>query len=81
MICAFLLGGPDPATFIFGFSHGVLYPMMAIAALVAARLKTLSVTTALVIAIAGIAGPYFGTFDLLRFERQRMREQTARADT
>jgi hypothetical protein len=75
MICAFFLGGPDPATFIFGLSHGILYPLMAVAAGVAARLGTISVTTALVVAVVGLAGPYFGTIDFIRAERQRLREQ------
>jgi hypothetical protein len=66
MICAFVLDHPEPATFIFGFTHGVLYMIIAVLAAIAAKLKTISLTTALVVIILGAFGPYFGTFDFLR---------------
>jgi hypothetical protein len=71
MICAFVLDKPQPATFIFGFTHGVLYMAMAVLAGVAAKLKTISVTTALVVIILGAMGPYFGTYDFIREARRR----------
>src|SRR3954449_9608745 len=71
MICAFVLDKPQPATFMFGFTHGVLYLAMAVLAGVAAKLKTISVTTALVVIILGAMGPYFGTYDFIREARRR----------
>ncbi len=66
MLCAFVLGKPQPATFWFGFTHGVMYMIMIAAAIAAARLRILSVTSALVIVIAGAMGPYITAFELLR---------------
>lgn len=71
MLCAFVLGKPQPATFLFGFTHGVLYMVMTAACLVAARLRIVSVTTALVVVIVGLFGPYFGAFEFVREERRR----------
>ena len=65
----------DSVTFVFGFSHGVLFLVMGVACGVAARLGTVSVTTALVVIVLGAAGPYFGTFDLVR-EWRRLRART-----
>ena len=73
MLCAFVLDKPQPATFIFGFTHGVLYMVIAVLAGVAAKLKTISLTTALVVIVMGAMGPYFGTYDFIRESRRRRR--------
>ncbi len=74
VLCAFVLGKPQPATFFFGFTHGVLYMVMTVACVVAARLRIVSVTTALVVVIVGLFGPYFGAYEFLREERRRLNE-------
>ncbi len=74
MFCAFVIDHPQPVTFIFGFTHGVLYMVMSVAVAVAAKLRTVSVTSAIVVIVLGAAGPYFGAFDLVREERKRRRE-------
>ncbi len=74
MVCAFALAKPQPATFFFGFTHGVMYMVMAVACVAAARLRILSVTTALVVVIVGLFGPYFGAYEFLRVERTRPNE-------
>jgi hypothetical protein len=74
MLFAFVLGHPQPVTFVFGFTHGVLYIVMSVAVGVAAKLRTVSPTTAIVVIVLGAAGPYFGAFDLVREERRRRRE-------
>lgn len=77
MICAFLLAKPQPATFVFGFVHGVMYMVMTAACIVAARLRILSVTSALVVTIVGVFGPYVGAYEFLRGHRTREEEQPA----
>ena len=74
MLFAFVLGHPQPVTFVFGFTHGVLYIVMSVAVAVAAKLRTVSPTTAIVVIVLGAAGPYFGAFDLVREERRRRRQ-------
>lgn len=71
MLCAFVLGKPQPATFWFGLTHGIMYLVMAVATAVAARIGTVSLTTALVVIVVGAAGPYLGTFDFYREWRRR----------
>ena len=71
MVCAFVLGKPQPATFLFGFTHGVMYMIVTAACIVAARLRILSVTTALVVVIVGLFGPYVSTYEFLRGHRRR----------
>ena len=71
MVCAFLLDKPQPATFTFGLSHGIMYMVMTAAAAVAMRLRTLSVTTGLIVIVLGAACPYFGSLDLVREGRRR----------
>ena len=60
MVSAFALGKPRPATFFFGFTHGVMYMVIAVAYVVAARLRIMSVTTAMVVVIVGLFGPFRG---------------------
>lgn len=71
MLCAFVLDHPQPATFIFGFLHGVLYMAMALMVIVAGRLGTITWTTALVVIALGAMGPYFGTLDFWRESRRQ----------
>ena len=66
MVCAFLIGKPQPATFWFGFTHGVMYMIMIVAAIAAARLRILSVTSALILVVIGVMGPYVSAYELLR---------------
>lgn len=75
MICAFVLDKPQPATFIFGFVHGVMYMIMTAAAIVAARIRTISVTSALIIVIIGLFGPYVGAIELVRTLRRGDRDE------
>jgi len=77
MICAFVLDHPQPATFIFGFTHGVLYMIIAGLAALAAKLKTIPLTTALVVIILGAFGPYFGSYDFIREYLKRRRGASA----
>jgi hypothetical protein len=77
MLCAFVLGKPQPATFIFGFTHGVLYMVTVALVIVAAKLRTISITTALVVGIMGAIGPYFGTYEFLREWNKKRRARAA----
>ena len=71
MVCAFVLAKPQPATFFFGFTHGVMYMIMTAACIVAARLRIVSITTALIVTICGLFGPYFAAYEFTKDERRR----------
>jgi len=53
LISAFALGKPDPATFILGLTHGVLWILMSLACIAAARLRVLPLHVAVAVAVLG----------------------------
>ena len=73
LVCAFAAGNPQPATFVLGLSHGLLWIGMSLACLTAARLRVIPFRIAVAVAILGGLGPFFGSVEFLREERRRRR--------
>jgi hypothetical protein len=71
LICAFAAGGPQPLTFVLGLAHGLLWIFMSLACLAAARLRIVSLRLAVAVAVLGGIGPFFGSFQFIREQRQR----------
>lgn len=71
LVCAFLLGGPQPFTFILGLTHGLIWIGMSIASLLAVHYRVINLRLALAIALLGCIAPFFGSFEFLRQTRQR----------
>ncbi len=71
LICAFAAGGPQPETFILGLTHGVLWILMSLACIAAARLRIVSLKLAVAVAVLGGIGPFFGSYQFIREERLR----------
>lgn len=71
LICAFAAGNPQPATFILGLSHGLLWIGMSLACILAARLRIVSLRLAVAVAVLGGIGPFFGSWQFIREERLR----------
>ncbi len=71
LICAFAAGNPQPATFILGLTHGVLWILMSLACIAAARLRIVSLRLAVAVAVLGGIGPFFGSYMFIREERLR----------
>jgi hypothetical protein len=71
LICAFVAGGPQPLTFALGLAHGVLWILMSLACLAAARLRVVSLRLAVAVAVLGGIGPFFGSWEFVREQRQR----------
>lgn len=61
LICAFALGKPEPATFILGLAHGLIWIAMSLICIAAARARIIPFWLALVIAVLGGLGPFAGT--------------------
>jgi hypothetical protein len=61
LICAFALGKPEPATFILGLAHGLIWIAMSLICIVAARARIIPFWLALVVAVIGGIGPFAGT--------------------
>jgi pilus assembly protein TadC len=78
LICAFAAGSPQPLTFVLGLAHGLLWILMSIACLTAARLRIVSLRLAVAVAVLGGIGPFFGSYEFIREQRQRDASSTAR---
>jgi hypothetical protein len=71
LVCAFAAGGPQPLTFVLGLAHGVLWIVMSLACLTAARLRIVSLRLAVAVAVLGGIGPFFGSYEFVREQRHR----------
>ena len=71
LLSAFAVGKPEPVTFILGLSHGLLWIFMSIACIAAARLRVITPKLAVAVAVLGGIGPFFGSAQFVREERER----------
>lgn len=71
LISAFPAGKPEPLTFTLGLAHGVLWILMSIACISAARLRVVSLRLAVAVAVLGGIGPFFGSYEFVREGRRR----------
>jgi pilus assembly protein TadC len=71
LVSAFVLGKPEPVTFVLGLSHGLLWIFMSIACILAARLRVVSLRLAVAVAVLGGIGPFFGSYEFVREQRAR----------
>ncbi len=69
LICAFAAGKPEPLTFALGLTHGILWILMSLACIAAARLRIVSLRLAVAVAVLGGIGPFFGSYQFIREER------------
>jgi hypothetical protein len=77
LVCAFAIGKPEPLTLVLGWTHGLLWIFMSLACITAARLRVVSLKLAVAVAVLGGIGPFFGSYQLIREERQRALPQAA----
>jgi hypothetical protein len=71
LISAFAAGKPEPLTFVLGLAHGVLWILMSLACIAAARRRVVSPKLAVAVAVLGGVGPFFGSAQFIREERRR----------
>jgi hypothetical protein len=71
LVCAFAAGKPQPLTFVLGMTHGLLWIFMSLACITAARLRVVSLKLAVAVAVLGGIGPFFGSWQFIREQRQR----------
>jgi hypothetical protein len=75
LVCAFGLGNPEPATFILGLAHGVLWIGMSLVCIAAARWRVIPYWLAVTVAVLGGLGPFAGSVGFLIADRRRTRPQ------
>ena len=73
LIVAFGLHKPEPATFVLGLSHGLLWIAMSLVCLAAVRLRIIPLRIAVAVAVLGGIGPFFGSAEFVREQRRRAR--------
>ena len=66
LVSAFAAGKPEPATFVLGLSHGLLWIGMSLACIAAVRLRVIPLRVAVAVAVLGGIGPFFGSFEFIR---------------
>ncbi len=66
-----MAGNPQPLTFVLGLTHGILWIVMSLACIAAARMRIVSLRLAVAVAVFGGIGPFFGSYEFIREERQR----------
>jgi hypothetical protein len=77
LVCAFVIGKPQPFTFVLGLSHGLLWIFMSLACIAAARLRIVSLRLAVAVAVLGGIGPFFGSYEFIREERRHADSEPA----
>jgi hypothetical protein len=70
LVCAFVLGNPQPWTFVLGMSHGVLWIAMSLVCIWAARQRIIPFWLAVTVAVLGGLGPFAGTLGFVIAERR-----------
>jgi hypothetical protein len=70
LVCAFAAGKPQPETFVFGLTHGLLWIFMSLACIAAARARIVPLRLAVAVAVLGGIGPFFGSAEFLRMQRK-----------
>lgn len=70
LVSAFALNGPQPFTFIFGLSHGLIWIGMSIVSVLAVRFRVINLRLAVAIAVLGCVAPFFGSAEFLRQKHQ-----------
>lgn len=71
LACAFVLGNPEPATFILGLGHGLLWIGMSLVCIAAARWRIIPYWLAVTVAVLGGLGPFAGSIGFVVADRRR----------
>jgi len=78
LICAFGLGNPEPATFVLGLTHGIMWIGMSLVCLFAARARIIPFWLAVTVAVLGGLGPFCGSVGFVIEDRRRRAAHDAR---
>ena len=79
LFSAFIAGNPEPETFAFGLSHGVLWIGMALVCIAAARARIIPFWLAVTVAVIGGLGPFAGSIGFVVADRRRNDQARAHA--
>ena len=71
LLCAFVLGNPEPETFILGLAHGLMWIVMSLLCIAAARMRVIPFWLAVTVAVLGGLGPFAGSIGFVVADRRR----------
>ena len=71
LICAFVLGNPEPETFILGLTHGLMWIGMSLVCIAAARARIIPFWLAVTVVVLGGLGPFCGSIGFVVEDRRR----------
>ena len=77
LVCAFVLANPQPETFILGLAHGVVWIVMSLICIAAARARIIPFWLAVTVAVLGGLGPFCGSVGFVIEQRRRARAGTS----
>ena len=80
LLAAWLVPGLAAAETVFGFGHGVGWIVMVLLILAALRAGVVSMRSAVAVSVLGAVGPFFGSWQLAREQRERERLAPAADD-
>jgi hypothetical protein len=75
LVCAFILGNPEPATFVLGLAHGLLWIGMSLVCIAAARAHIIPFWLAVTVVVLGGLGPFAGSIGFVIADRRRRHQQ------
>ena len=70
LVCAFVIGNPEPETFILGLTHGLMWIGMSLVCILAARARVIPFWLAVTVAVLGGLGPFAGSFGFVIADRR-----------
>ena len=71
LVCAFALHNPEPATFVLGLAHGLMWIGMSLVCIAAARARIIPFWLAVTVAVLGGLGPFAGSIGFVIESRRR----------
>jgi hypothetical protein len=71
IVCAITLGSGSSATYVLGWTHGLLWIGMSLVCIAAARARIIPFWLAVTVAVLGGLGPFAGTIGFVVESRRR----------
>ncbi len=78
LLCAFVFGNPEPATFILGLTHGLLWIGMSLVCIASTRWRVIPFWLAVTVPVLGGLGPFMGSIGFVIEARRRGLEPGAK---
>ncbi len=76
IVCAITLGSHPTATYVLGWTHGLLWIGMSLVCIAAARARIIPFWLAVTVAVLGGLGPFAGTIGFVLESRRRRRQES-----